>query len=400
MEQNLRIELITLSSLRLDPNNARRHDKKNLQAIKGSLSLFGQRKPIVISGDNTIVAGNGTVEAARELGWTEIYVARIPHDWTPEQIKAYALADNRTAELAEWDSKILADQLLELDAEGWDVAEFGFEPLEPPINPDDEGPLNFDDAPARVQLGEIWKLGNHILACGDSTDSGIYNKLLGEEKVDVIFTDPPWNVNYGGAVEPGNAQGYKVRTIMNDHMEAGQWNDFVKGFCVNLKSYSKPGAPIYLVMSAQEWPVIDLNLREAGFHWSSTIIWAKDRLVLSRKDYHTQYEPIWYGWNDSAARLVEVADRKQTDLWQIDRPSKSELHPTTKPIELITKALQNSSKVGDIVLDAFGGSGSTLIGAEKTKRRCRMIELDPKYCDVIIERWEKLTGQEAERVEL
>jgi DNA modification methylase len=186
---------------------------------------------------------------------------------------------------------------------------------------------------------------------------------------------------------------------MNDHMEAGQWNDFVKGFCVNLKSYSKPGAPIYLVMSAQEWPVIDLNLREAGFHWSSTIIWAKDRLVLSRKDYHTQYEPIWYGWNDSAARLVEVADRKQTDLWQIERPSKSELHPTTKPIELITKALHNSSKVGDIVLDAFGGSGSTLIGAEKTKRNCRMIELDPKYCDVIIERWEKLTGLEAERVE-
>jgi DNA modification methylase len=183
---------------------------------------------------------------------------------------------------------------------------------------------------------------------------------------------------------------------LNDHMNEGQWDEFVEGFCLTLKDYSEPGAPIYLVMSAQEWPVIDRNLREAGFHWSSTIIWAKDRLVLSRKDYHTQYEPIWYGWNADAARLAVVEDRKQTDLWQIDRPSKSELHPTMKPIELVQKSLVNSSKPGNIVLDSFGGSGSTLIACEQTNRKCRMVELDPQYCDVIIARWEKFTGKTAE----
>jgi DNA modification methylase len=399
MPNPLKLETVKIESLTFDPTNARKHDSKNLDSIKGSLNLFGQRKPIVVTSGNVIVAGNGTVEAAKALGWSEIMIVRTPIDWTPEQIKAYALADNRTAELAEWDAKILSEQLLELDAVGWDVSEFGFEALEPPVSSDDDEPLNFDEAPTKVELGQIWKLGNHLLACGDSTDSSIYEKLFNDEKADLIFTDPPWNVNYGGNVQVGNPQGYKVRTILNDHMDPGQWIEFVKGFSENLKRYSKPGAPIYLVMSAQEWPVIDSSLRETGFHWSSTIIWAKDRLVLSRKDYHTQYEPIWYGWNDSAARLVEVADRKQTDLWQIDRPSKSELHPTTKPIELIVKALQNSSKVDSLVLDAFGGSGSTLIGAEKTKRRCRMIELDPKYCDVILARWEKLTGQKAELLE-
>ena len=148
-------------------------------------------------------------------------------------------------------------------------------------------------------------------------------------------------------------------------------------------------------MSAQEWPVIDGSLRESGFHWSSTIIWAKDRLVLSRKDYHTQYEPIWYGWNDDGPRLNPVTDRKQSDLWQINRPSKSELHPTTKPVELIVQMLQNSSKPGNIILEPFCGSGSTLIACEQTRRSCRAIELDPKYVDVIITRWELATGNKA-----
>jgi DNA modification methylase len=149
-------------------------------------------------------------------------------------------------------------------------------------------------------------------------------------------------------------------------------------------------------MSAQEWPVIDKQLREVGFHWSSTVIWAKDRLVLSRKDYHTQYEPIWYGWNADSARLSPVEDRKQSDLWEIQRPARSELHPTMKPIELVQKSIVNSSKPGNIVLDSFGGSGSTLIACEQTNRKCRMVELDPQYCDVILARWEKFTGKTAE----
>jgi DNA modification methylase len=391
MEQNLRIELITLSSLRLDPNNARRHDKKNLEAIKGSLSLFGQRKPIVISGDNTIVAGNGTVEAARELGWTEIYVARIPHEWTPEQIKAYALADNRTAELAEWDSKILADQLLELDAEGWDVAEFGFEPLEPPINPDDEEPLNFDEVPTRVTLGDVWKLGDHRLVCGDSTETNVMDKLMQGEKADMVWTDPPYGVNYVGKTK-------NSLTIENDNMDINQLEDFLTGAFNNIYQATKPGACWYVASpSGPQFVAFGNPLLKLGV-WRQTIIWVKDSLVMGRSDYHWKHETIFYGWTPGAAHHA-VPDRKQDTVWEFNRPKRSTEHPTMKPIDLITKSLRNSTNQKEIVLDSFGGSGSTLIACEQTKRVARIIELDPKYCDVIIERWEKLTGLEAERVE-
>jgi DNA modification methylase len=381
--------------LLLDPENARKHSQKNLDAIKASLTRFGQRKPIVINGKGVILAGNGTVEAARSLGWDHIDVAVVPIDWDEATARAYALADNRTAELAEWDESVLAKQLLELMDEDWDIEAIGFELPEPEIQPEPDDIPSIEHVENRTRLGQLWKLGDHLVYCGDSTEEATFTRLMGDEKAHLILTDPPWNVNYG-AVDEGNQQGYKVRTIMNDHMDEGQWDEFVAAFCLTLKDYSEPGAPIYLVMSAQEWPVIDRNLREVGFHWSSTVIWAKDRLVLSRKDYHTQYEPIWYGWNADAARLAVVEDRKQSDLWEIDRPSKSELHPTTKPIELVQKSIVNSSKPQDIVLDAFGGSGSTLIACEQTNRKCRMVELDPKYCDVIITRWEKFTGKTAE----
>ena len=394
----MKLETIKIASLTPDPQNARTHDDKNLQAIAASLKEFGQRKPIVITSQNIIAAGNGTVEAAKLLGWVEIEAVRVPTDWDADRIKAFALADNRTAELAQWNAQILTDQLSELELLGFDVVELGFEL--PEINFESETlDEEIPELPeiAVTVLGDLWKLGEHYLLCGDSTKSSDYEVLMQGELADVVVTDPPWNVNYG-AVKKGNAQGYKVRTIMNDHMEKEDWTSFVDGFTSNFATFSKPGALLYCVMSAQEWPVIDDSLRRAGFHWSSTIIWAKDSLVLSRKDYHTQYEPIWYGWNASGPRLVELKDRKQSDVWQVARPKRSELHPTTKPIELIARALQNSSKRGDILLEPFGGSGSHLIAAEQTNRRCRAMELDPKYCDVIINRWENLTGQKAELV--
>jgi DNA modification methylase len=394
----MKIETWLLKNLQLDPNNARKHDQRNLDAIKASLEKFGQRKPIVVTADGVVLAGNGTVTAAKALGWDEISVAVAPTEWDAETAKAYALADNKSAELADWDYKILQSQLIELDTSGWDIESLGFdipEPVELPTAEADEIPELPADPICRP--GDVWKLGNHILICGDSTSPSTYEKLMGESKAQIVVTDPPWNVNYG-AVEKGNAQGYKPRTIMNDHMEDDQWAEFVDGFVSQIKDNSAPGAMIYLVMSAQEWPVIDGSLRFHGFHWSSTIIWAKDRLVLSRKDYHTQYEPIWYGWNEDGPRLSPLEDRKQSDLWQINRPSVSELHPTTKPVELITKMLQNSSKPHDIVLEPFGGSGSTLIACEDTNRYCRAVELDPKYVDVIVKRWENHTGNKAELV--
>lgn len=384
--------------LLLDPENARKHSQKNLDAIKASLTKFGQRKPIVINHKGVVLAGNGTVEAAKALGWDSIDVAIVPADWDEATARAYALADNRTAELAEWDENVLAKQLLELIDEDFDIEAIGFEMPEPEIQPEPDDAPTIAEVEHRTKLGQLWKLGDHLLYCGDSTEEATFTRLMGEEKAHLIWTDPPWNVNYG-AIDENNQQGYKVRTIMNDHMNEGQWDEFVGQFCKTLKDYSEPGAPIYLVMSAQEWPVIDRNLREVGFHWSSTVIWAKDRLVLSRKDYHTQYEPIWYGWNAEAARLAVVEDRKQSDLWEIERPSRSELHPTMKPIELVQKSIVNSSKPGNIVLDSFGGSGSTLIACEQTNRKCRMVELDPQYCDVIIARWEKFTGKTAELVQ-
>ena len=386
-----------INDLTLDPKNARKHSQKNLEAISASLKQFGQRKPIVITNKGLVLAGNGTLEAAKSLGWDRIDVAVAPADWDENTAKAYALADNRSAELADWDEAVLAETLLELIDAEFNIEELGFELPEPEIESEvDEVPA-IEEVEHRTKVGQLWKLGDHLLYCGDSTEEETFTRLMGEEKAHIIWTDPPWNVNYG-AVDENNQQGYKVRTILNDHMNEGQWDEFVASFCKTMFDNSEKGAPIYLVMSAQEWPVIDRNLREVGFHWSSTIIWAKDRLVLSRKDYHTQYEPIWYGWNEDGPRLVEVADRKQSDVWDIERPSRSELHPTMKPIELVQRSLLNSSKPGNIVLDPFGGSGSTLIAAEQTNRKCRMVELDPQYCDVILERWEKFTGKKAELV--
>lgn len=244
--------------------------------------------------------------------------------------------------------------------------------------------------------GDLYLLGPHRLLCGDSVAVTDVERLMNGEKADLVFTDPPWNVNYGANKNPAGWSG-KNRQIMNDHMEPDDWLAFLNGIAASLALSTKPGCPLYCVMSAQEWPVIDKSLREAGFHWSSTIIWAKDRMVLSRKDYHTQYEPIWYGWNDQGPRLAPLEDRTQTDLWQINRPSVSDLHPTTKPIDLIARAVKNSSKEGGLVLDLFGGSGSTLIAAQATNRRCFAMELDPKYVDVIVRRWEGVTGQKAVR---
>jgi len=326
------------------------------------------------------------------LGWTQISVSEAPDEWDVHTAQAYALADNRSAELADWDYENLNSVLLNLVSENFDMEELGFEVPEPEIKVESDDVPHKEEVEHRTTLGQLWRMGEHLLYCGDSTEEATFTHLMGDEKADMIWTDPPWNVNYGA--DDSNPR-WKPRTIMNDHMDKSDWSEFVQQFCQTLKDSSKPGAPIYLVMSAQEWPVIDHNLREVGFHWSSTIIWAKDRLVLSRKDYHTQYEPIWYGWNDKAPRLCEVADRKQSDLWQIQRPSRNEYHPTMKPIELVQQSILNSSRPGDIILDSFGGSGSTLIAAEQTGRKCRMVELDTQYCDVILQRWENYTGQKA-----
>ena len=394
------VERRSVSALVPYARNARTHSDEQVAQIAASIREWGWTVPVLIDEDGGLIAGHGRVLAARKLGLAEIPVM-VATGWSEAQKRAYVLADNKLALNAGWDADLLRVELADLQAFDFDLGLTGFsdEELAGLLAQSSEGLTDPDTVPdvplVPVSVsGDVWVMGDHRLCCGDSTVQTDVDKLMQGERGDLLFTDPPWNVNYG-AVKAGNAQGYKPRKILNDHMDEADWAQFVAGFCASFYAVTKPGALAYVVMSAQEWPAIDKGLREAKFHWSSTIIWVKDALVLSRKDYHTQYEPLWYGWNEDGPRIMQVPDRKQSDIWNIARPRVSDLHPTTKPTLLIERALLNSSARGALVVDLFGGSGSTLIACEQQGRRCRLMELDPKYADVIVKRWQDFTGKAA-----
>lgn len=389
------IVLKKIADIRPYENNPRKNDDA-VKYVAESIKSFGFKVPIVIDKNGVIVAGHTRYKAAKKLNYTEVPCI-VADDLTDEQIKAFRLADNKVAEKAEWDFELLECELDELF--DFDMTVFGFDEEEeeekkPEIYEDDYE-IEPPEEP-KAKRGDIYKLGNHRLMCGDSTSIEDVERLMAGEKASMGFTDPPWNVNYG-AVKEGNAQGYRPRTILNDFMGTEDFKEFMNKAFASLNFAMKDGAMTYVVMSAQEWGNMMLTLAQNNYHWSSTIIWNKDSLVLSRKDYHTKYEPIWYGWKEGT-RLCPLEDRKQSDVWDIPRPKKSEEHPTMKPVELVARALTNSSKKGDIVIDLFGGSGTTLIASEQTDRCCRMMELDPKYVDVIVNRWEQLTGEKAELI--
>jgi site-specific DNA-methyltransferase (adenine-specific) len=389
---NLRIENVNISSLSFDPTNARKHDSKNLEAIAGSLKLFGQRKPIVVTAANVIVAGNGTVEAAKSLGWSEVSIVRIPIDWTPEQVKAYALADNRTAELAEWDSKVLAEQLVDLDAVGWDVSEFGFEPMNPIGDLDDDEPLSFDEVEPKVKLGEFWQLGEHRLLCGDSTDEKSVSYLMNGELADLVFTDPPYRMNaLDGSDQWVGRSAAKVGESIKDII------DFEPGpFLESLNKYFNKGMNAFIFCNKDLVPdYLNWALKEK--YAFNILFWKKPNALPLGGQHRPDVEYILYFrknaiWNNA---LSDVNYSKCLEFGRDD----STKHPTMKPLDLIINEIKIASNKESIVVDPFGGSGSTLIACEKLKRKCRMIELDPKYCDVIIERWERLTGLTATRLE-
>lgn len=384
----LKVVSVAISSLKLDGRNARAHSDKNIIAIKKSLEKFGQRKPIVIDKNKTVIAGNGTLTAAQGLGWETISVVEVPEDWDADTIKAYALADNRTAELAEWHEDVLAEILLELDESGWDLGDIGFElPQTVASEGDEEGELPEPPEDPKTKIGDVWQLGEHRLFCGDATFEGSYKKLLGDEKVDMVWTDPPYGVAYVGKTKD-------ALTIENDTLNHAQLTEFLRNAFTNIKEATKPGACWYVaapsgdLFQAFSIPLFELEV------WRHTLVWVKDTLVMGRADYHYRHESIFYGWTPGAAHQTPP-DRKQDTVWEIPRPKANKEHPTMKPIELITRSIGNSSLARNLVLDPFGGSGSTLIAAEQTKRRARLMELDPKYCDVIITRWEAMTGQTA-----
>jgi len=393
--ESLRPLAVPIDSLHEDPANAREgHD---VARIAASLKAYGQRKPLVANRlqDGKIEAGNGTFRAAKLLGWSHVAVVFVDDD--PATAAAFGIADNRVGEFSRWDEEVLR----EITSTTGDLFT-GFEPAEleelvgvsaaTPPAVQDPGP-ELDRAEEllikwQVQVGQIWKLGKHRIMCGDSTQQSDVERLMGLLLAHLVWSDPPWNINYGG----GNHPTFKKRSMNNDNL-GEQFLVFVELFITQLWRFSVPGAVIYLVMGGEEWPLIDSALRKMGFHWSSTIAWVKDQMVLSRKDYHTQYEPMWYGWKNDAPRVATLIDRKQSDVWFIDRPRKSEEHPTMKPLELVERSLTNSSQPGDIVLDLFSGSGTTLIACERTGRVCRTMDNDPKFVAVCLERWFQMVGE-------
>ena len=377
-----------LDEIRPYANNPRKNDEA-VEAVANSIREFGWKQPIVVDADGVIIVGHTRYKAAQMLGF-ETAPVLVADDLSDDKVKAYRLADNKTNELAEWDFQLLSEELEGLDM---DMEQFGFE--FPEVF--DEANIVEEEAPEppeepKAKLGDIYQLGRHRLMCGDSTVLTDVEKLMAGRQADMVFTDPPWNVNYGADDNNGS---YKPRQIINDYMDTADFKDFMNGAFLCMNDASKEGAMVYVVMSPQEWGNLMLTLSDNGFHWSSTIIWNKDRLVLSRKDYHTKYEPIWYGWKEGEARLCPLLDRKQSDVWDFERPSRSDEHPTMKPVALVAKAITNSSHKGNLVLDLFGGSGTTLIACEETDRDCCMMELDPKYVDVIVTRWENMTGKKA-----
>jgi DNA modification methylase len=483
----MKLETLRIAELTPDPNNARQHDDKNLKAIMGSLKEFGQRKPIVITEAGTIVAGNGTVEAAKRLGWLDIEVVRVPSDWSDAQVKAFAIADNRTAELANWNQEVLTSQLLELEAEGWELAEFGFEAFE---LPDEDKPIIEDEipesAPGRVALGDVWQLGRHRVMCGDSTKPQYVKRLVGNEKAQLLHADPPYGMGKeGDGVANDNLYGNKLdkfqmdwwktfRPYLEDNSSAYIWgnapelwrlwylgglsqsepltirNEIVwskgiaqgqssdkhrmfptesercllfmigeQGFNTNSDNYWEGWEPlrIYFESEMQKlgWNLKDIDKAtetRMAKHYATKSQWtfitaqryemlqkaAKGLAFLTEYDkLKTEYDKLKTEFYGTRAYFDNTHDN-MTDVWKFGRVNNEERHghATPKPIEMMARVMKSSLPKDGLCLEPFGGSGATLIGAEQTGRRCYTMELQPEYCDIIIERWEKLTGLKAE----
>ncbi|MCC7227386.1 MAG: site-specific DNA-methyltransferase [Burkholderiaceae bacterium] len=396
---DLKIELRSVSALIPYIRNSKQHSDAQVAQIAASIAEFGWGAPILVDGQNNVIAGHGRLLAARKLGMTEVPVVPMAH-LTDVQRKALILADNKIGENASWDDELLGLELAELQEAGFDLALTGFSADEwDTLIAGDEGSegLTDEDAVPEVsedpvtQPGDVWVLGEHKILCGDATKAEDYKALLGEELADMTVTDPPYNVNYANTAKD-KMRGTN-RPILNDNMGDG-FAGFLTLACQNILAVTK-GA-VYIAMSSSELDTLQGAFRAAGGKWSTFIIWAKNTFTMGRADYQRQYEPILYGWKDGAQHYWCGA-RDQGDVWQIKKPHNNDLHPTMKPVELMERAVRNSSKTRDIVLDPFGGSGTTLIACEKSGRRARLIELDPKYMDVIIRRWQLFSGHEAKR---
>jgi DNA modification methylase len=398
VKTDLQIERWPVERLIPYARNARTHSPEQVAQIAASIAEFGWTNPILVGADGVVIAGHARLLAARKLGVSDVPVIVLDH-LSDSQRRALVIADNRLALNAGWDEEMLRVELdalredeFNLDLLGFGVDEMDALLAEPEATiagiTDDDAVPETPEAAVTVD-GDVWLLGDHRLLCGDATQIDAVEKVLAGGLADMVFTDPPYNVNYGATMKD-KLRG-KKRKIANDNLGDG-FEQFLRDACTNILTVTK-GA-VYICMSSSELHTLQKAFREACGHWSTFVIWAKNTFTMGRSDYQRQYEPILYGWKEGSDHFWCGA-RDQGDVWFVKKPVSNDLHPTMKPVELVERAIRNSSKSRDTVLDPFGGSGSTLIACEKAGRQARLIELEPKYCDVIIRRYQEFSGKEA-----
>lgn len=386
----MELNYINISDIKPYENNPRNNDIA-VDKVAESIKEFGFKVPIIVDKDTVIIAGHTRYKAAKKLGLKEIPIIKA-EDLAPEQVQAFRIMDNKSSEMASWNYEALLKEIEELKLEDYTLELTGFElneveslfdeynpkEIQEDENFDIEGELQSIEEPI-TKKGDMWLLGNHRLLCGDSTLESDVLKLMNGHKAKMVFTDPPYNVNYEGGTE-------ERLTIQNDNMSDSEFYNFLKSVFKNYYDLMEEGASIYVCHADTEGENFRKAYREAGLKLAECIIWVKDKFTMGRQDYHWRHEPILYGWKEGKAHYF-VDDRTQDTVWEISKPKRNAEHPTMKPIPLCARAIKNSSKLGDIVVDLFGGSGSTLMAAEETDRVCYTMELDERYCDVIVLRY-------------
>jgi len=386
------MKLVPIKELVPYVNNARTHSPAQITKLRSSLREFGFVNPIIVDRDFSVIAGHGRLIAAKEEGFTEVPCVFVDH-LTEAQKKAYIIADNRYAEDAGWDEELLRLEIESLQGMEFDVGLLGFEPAELNKLMTDEDGIEEDDfdvdaelqKPAITKLGDVWLLGRHRLVCGDSTKPDTYKALMDGKKANLVVTDPPYNVNYEGS----------AGKIKNDNMGNDAFYSFLFDAFKNIEEAMAQDASIYVFHADTEGLNFRKAFTDAGFYLSGTCIWKKQSLVLGRSPYQWQHEPVLFGWKKKGKHMW-YSDRKQSTIWEYDKPRKNGDHPTMKPIALVAYPITNSSMSACIVLDPFGGSGSTLIACEQTDRICHTTELDEKFCDVIVKRYIEQVGSDKE----
>ena len=426
----LKVEYLPINDIKPYKNNAKIHTPEQIEQIKASIEQFGMNDPIGVWGkDNIIVEGHGRLMACQELGMTEVPVIRLD-ELTDEQRRAYTLAHNQLTMNTGFDLDILNQELADISI---DMQEFGFEEIteddnDIEIEDDNYEVQDFEEQP-KAKLGDIYKLGNHVLMCGDSTSPEDVSRLIGNNEMDLIVTDPPYNVNYGNINDTVyGKERHNGRAIENDNMDRDSFYNFLLQAFKNAFDHTKLGGAFYVWYASKSVVEFQTALENAGFQVKQELIWCKNSFTLGRQDYQWKHEPCLYGWKEGAGHyfidsrrkttviedqldfdnlkkeeaielLKEIyAEEIPTTVMHEDKPLINDLHPTMKPLRLIGRLVNNSSRKGENVLDLFGGSGSTLITCEQLDRKCYMMEYDPKYVDVIIDRWETLTGGKVELI--